>query len=166
MTDDTQRRRMMTFDTPDEETLQAWGLVSVRHGALERILRMTIKTLADVTVNEALDATRRENIATIRRRIRVLGKQRLGEGEALVRLQALVGRCESATQQRNELMHGIWARDMDDGEPYFQADDHEWRPQPTPEELTKLANEIAALVSDINEARLGGFLNDALAQRK
>jgi hypothetical protein len=49
---------MITVDIPgDAEFLAAFGEVALRHAHLDHILRMTIKTLADLRPNEALDAT-------------------------------------------------------------------------------------------------------------
>ena len=75
----------------------------------ETILRMTIKTFAGIEVNEALDATAFEGASLLRERVRKLAKQRLGEGQALLKVQAFVERCRRATEKRNEYVHSVWA---------------------------------------------------------
>jgi hypothetical protein len=86
---DEKQPSMMTLGTPDPERLQALGLVSVRHAALEHILRMTVKTLTDVTPEEAMDATAFAPQSQLRRRIIKLARQRLADGNVFVRLQAI-----------------------------------------------------------------------------
>ncbi len=45
----------------DPALLEAAGRVALAHGQLELILRMTIKTLAGLSVDEALNATQNSN---------------------------------------------------------------------------------------------------------
>ena len=156
---------MMTFHVPDDsELLAALGTVSLRHSHLDHILRMTIKTLTDVTVEEALDATSFEGSATLRRRVARLAKQRIGEGEALVKVQALLERCRRATQTRNDLIHSIWAADIDGTDAAVRTDNHGWKPIPTIDELETLSHEIRCLTAELNAARLGGFLSESLVR--
>ena len=156
---------MIAFHVPDDATLlAAFGEVALRHEHLNHILRMTIKTLARLRPDEALDATAYDGSRQLRDRLRKLASQRLGEGEALLKLQALLERCRRATERRNELMHGIWAKELD-GEPMRRGQDQRWHPLPTAEDLKALANEIWVLTDELNSARLDGFLSEALAKR-
>ena len=53
--------RMLTFHVPeDKELLAALGAVTLRHEHLNHILKMTIKSIANLTPNEAVDATQYE----------------------------------------------------------------------------------------------------------
>ena len=158
--------RMMTFHVPaDVALLGAFGEVALRHEHLNHILRMTIKTLGRLRPDEAADATAYDGSRQLRDRIRKLARQRLGEGEALLKLQALLERCRRATDKRNELMHGIWAKELD-GEPMRRGSDQNWYPLPTADELKALANQIWILTDELNSARLEGFLSKALAKRR
>src|ERR1700730_15678142 len=86
---------MMVFHVPEDPAwLQAFGRVTIVHAQLDHILRMTIKTLAGITIEVAMDATEREPSSLLRERIRKLAKARLGEGAALLQLQALMERCK------------------------------------------------------------------------
>ncbi len=155
---------MITFHVPDDRDLvAAFGEVTLRHEHLNHILRMTIKILAHLRPDEALDATAYDGSRQLRERIRKLARQRLGEGEPLLKLQALLERCKRATDRRNELIHGIWAKELD-GEPVRRGADHTWHPLPSVEELSSLANECRILTESINTARLDGFLSEALAK--
>lgn len=67
---------MMIFHIPeDKELLAAFGEVALRHEHLNHILRMTIKTLARLTPDEALDATSYDGSRQLRDRIRKLARQ-------------------------------------------------------------------------------------------
>ena len=157
--------RMMTFHIPaDPRVLTAVGEVAIRHGQLDHILRMTIKTLAGLTPQQALDATASHGSALLRERIGKLANQRLGEGSALLQIQAILERCRRATQRRDDLVHGLWARELD-GDPAMRTSDHAWKPIPTVEELNALTSELVSLTDELNNARLEGFLAAALAAR-
>jgi hypothetical protein len=162
MTDKSPNHRMMTFHIPeDQNILVLIGMISLRHSHLDYILRMTIKTLAEVSINQALDATRYHGSSQLRRRILKLAKQRLGEGRPLIQLEALLGRCERATEKRNRLVHEIWAKELD-GEPFVRTENHEWEPTPSITALDQLADELKSVTQELNNARLDGFLHEAL----
>ncbi len=157
---------MITFHVPeDKELLAAFGEVALVHEHLNYILRMTIKTLAGLPPQEALDATVADGSRQLRKRINKLARQRLGEGEPLLKLQALLARCERATEKRNEFVHSVWAKELD-GEPQRRGSNQQWQPLPTKKELLALAKEIQELTMMLNTARLDGFLSEALKKRK
>jgi len=152
----------MMFHIPsDKDLLAAVGEVALRHEHLNHILRMTIKTLARLEVDEAMDATAYEGSAYLRDCVRRLARQRLGEGEPLLRLKALLERCRRATEKRNDLVHSVWGRELD-GEPARKGSANAWGPLPTSPELHSLAEELMRLTAELNEARQVGFLQEAL----
>jgi len=158
--------KMIMFHVPsDPALLAAFGEVALRHEHLSHILRMTIKTLAGLGVDEALDATAFDGASLLRDRIRKLAKQRLGEGKALLQLQAFVERCRRATEKRNDYVHSVWAQELD-GEAMRRDSSHQWLPIPSIPELQALSQELLALTQEINHARLEGFIFEALAARK
>lgn len=69
-----------------------------------------------------------------------------------------------STEKRNDLVHSVWGKELD-GEPARKGSGHEWRPLPTTTELHDLAENLAGLTSQLNEARLEGFLHVALTQK-
>ena len=157
---------MIMFHIPENpKILEALGTITLQHGHLDHILRMTIKTLGEVNVQQALDATAFEGSAVLRERIRKLAKLKLGEGNALLQLQALLERCRRATEKRNDLIHNIWARELD-GDPQVRTKDHNWKPIPTIDELEVLSKELGLLINELNSARLDGFLSKAITARK
>jgi len=156
---------MIMFHVPgDRELLAAFGEMALRHEHLNYILRMTIKTLAGLTPQEALDATINDGSGQLRDRIRKLARQRLGEGQPLIKLQALIRRCQRATDKRNEFVHSVWAKELD-GEAQLRNSDHSIRSLPTIQELSTLSSEIQELTNTLNQARLDGFLSQALTKR-
>lgn len=156
---------MISFHVPDDmDILGSLGKITLAHSHLDHILKMTIKTLSGVSVKQAVDATARDGSAALRRRIEKLAKQQLGEGKAFIQLQALMQRCKSATSRRNDLVHNIWARELD-GEPLVRTEDHEWKPIPKLDELNTLFLEVEALTKELNQERLDGFLSEALQRR-
>jgi hypothetical protein len=153
---------MIGMAVPDRTVLEAYGLVSIRHTQLDHILRFTIKTLAGLTVDEALDSTARTGSAELRDRIKKLARKRLGEGRPLELLRSILTRCERLTEQRNRLLHGVIGRELDGDEVMHNAD-NTWGRLPSVEELHQLAAQIAAITNELNDARLFGFLGEALA---
>ena len=158
-------KSFITFHVPeDRELLAALGEIALRHEHLNHILKMTIKSLADVTPQEAISATRYEGSRQLRERVRKLARSRLGEGPGLIRLQALVSDCEQVTEARNRLVHGLWAKELD-GDPQLRDAFGEFGPVPTVDELRALATDIESVTRKLNDARLFGFLAEALAAK-
>jgi hypothetical protein len=161
----SKRAPFVIFHVPgDQELLAAFGEVALRHEHLNHILRMTIKTLSQVSVQEALDATVYTGSRELRERIKKLARQRLGEGTALLKVQAMMQQCERVTQKRNELIHSVCAMEVD-GEAHLRRADQTTRLLPTIQELAELSTEIESLTKSLNLARLEGFLLEALAKK-
>lgn len=157
--------RLVTFHVPEnKEILAALGVVTLRHEHLNHILKMTIKSIAGITPEEASYALKYEGSRSLRDRIKRLARKELGEGKALLKLQAILGRAEKATENRNRFIHGLWAKELD-GDPGLLGDVGELNPLPTVEELENLAVEIAAITQELNDARLLGFLREAIDGR-
>ena len=154
----------ITLDTPtDPALLAAVGKIAICHGRLDYILRMTVKSILNVSKREALDATDRQGSRELRKRVRKLAKQKFGESETLVRLDALLTKSRQATDRRNELLHNLWAYDWDRG-PVIRDDDHTFRRVPAVAELDALADKLAIIASELLEAQLNGFLKEALSR--
>ncbi len=108
---------MLMFYVPDDQQLLATlGEITLRHEHLNHILKMTIKSIAELTPAEAQDATKYDGPRQLRECIRKLSKKKLGTSEAHLKLCALLTRAERLTDQRNRLTHGLWARELD-GDP-------------------------------------------------
>jgi hypothetical protein len=134
--------RMISPHLPvDPEFLRAFAQLTIAHAHLDHMLRMTVKTVADVSIGQALDATKYDGSRALRERIRKLARQSLGASRALVLLQALLQRCERATARRNEFVHNIIAKELD-GDVFVMTDDNQWKPLPTAPELDAVRDEV------------------------
>jgi hypothetical protein len=146
----------------DKELLAALGELSIKHGHLDHILKMTIRTLSGVSIEEALNNTTwRLGSAKLRKKIRKTAKDKLGEGDTLLRIDALLKRARRVTDKRNETIHSLWAMDIY-GTPVVRKEDHSWKNIPTVTELASISNELEIITKEINNARLSGFIYEAL----
>ena len=154
--------RMIIFHVPNnDELLRAFGEVTLRHEHLVHILKMTIKSLTNLTPEEALDATEFNGAGMLRGRIKKLAHKKLGDGEPYLKLCAMLTRAKRLSERRNELVHGLWAEDIDDG-PGLMHVHGQLEPLPTVAQLEELSEQLKALTKEFNEARLEGFLKEAL----
>jgi hypothetical protein len=154
--------RMITFHVPaDANLLAAVGEVALRHEHMNHIVRMTLKSLTGVTPGEVLAATMLESSSQLRERVRRIARKRLGDGATLIKLQAILANCKRLTERRNELIHGLWAQELD-GDAHVRDAYGDARPVPTVEELRTLARELAQLTAHLNFERLEGFVKQAL----
>jgi hypothetical protein len=135
----------------NQELLAAFGEVALRHEHMSHILRMTMKSLAGITPAEALAATKYESSRQLRDRVKALARKTLGEGAALLKLQALVHTCETLTEKRNDLVHGLWAKGLD-GDAHIRDALGSERPLPTLEGRSNCACRFSAAheVSDFS----------------
>ena len=154
---------MIYMGLPDDKRiLEAIGKIAIRHGQLDYSMKMAVRTLSRVTIDEAIDATERQSSRELRERVRRLARKRIGDGEAFVRLEAILERARRATDRRNELLHGLWAQELD-GDPVVRSSGRAFGPIPSAEELETLADTLAEIGKTLTIARLDGFLREALA---
>ncbi len=155
----------ITFHVPeDKELLSAIGIVTLRHEHLNHILKMTIKSIAGLSPSEASYALKYEGSRSLRKRINKLARKELGDSKALLKLQAVLGRAEGVTDKRNKYIHSIWAKELD-GDPGIMGVSGQLKPLPTIKELEELSKEIEEITKELNQARLEGFIFDALNDR-
>lgn len=162
-----EKKNIMIYpDIPRNENIQAiLGVLVVRHGHLEYILRMTIKSLCGLSIHDALTDTRKQGVAILRSRIEKEAKDRLGQCVALKKLLKWLRRSWKASDERNLYVHGLWARELD-GPLQIQKEDFSWMPAPTTQELEILSNEIKNITDELNEDRLHGSLKEAIKNLK
>lgn len=145
--------------------MAAIGSIPIRHGQLDYCLKLTIKNILGVSIREAVDGTYRQQSSELRKRIKTMAKQKFGEGETFLKLEALLNRASMATEKRNKILHSLFAYELD-GAPVIRNDDHSFGPFPNIPELSAISNELATITTELNEARTeeGGFLKEALSQ--
>lgn len=137
--------------------LEAAGGVALAHGQLELMLRMTIKTLANVSVLEALQATEKKKAWQLREDILKLFRSKTTDAQLRVRLEAMMNRCEKLSAERNRLLHNAWAISPD-GSVVTKGETHAWGPAATVESLNECAAAIGKVVEELNVERLRGFI--------
>jgi hypothetical protein len=71
-------------------------------------MRNVARALTGLNDRDTPDGGERQGSAALRKRVRKLARQKLGEGEALRSLDELLKRARLATERRNNLLHGVW----------------------------------------------------------
>src|SRR5690606_1002014 len=127
--------KMIYMEVPtDKNILAGLGALTIRNSQLDHSLQMTIRLLADLSVEETLDATKRNTSGCLRERIDKLAKKRLRESAALLKLQAILERARKVTDKRNQYVHSLWARELY-GPAVIRKDDHSFEQGPSSDEL-------------------------------
>lgn len=157
--------RWQVHDLPEPEVLAALGRVAARHGFLNHVLIRTLKTLEGLTIEEADRRFARWGNARLRDIVEARVRRRLGaEAPATLEFIGLLSEAQRVTEDRNLVVHGLWARDIDSDE-RMVIDGGTQSAPPTPEQLDRLADAILQVASAINHARLDGFLQRALGNQ-
>jgi hypothetical protein len=158
----------LVVDTPnDPKFLQEFARASMLHAHLDNTLKMFVRSFDETTIEEALEYIGYQGAAKLRKRVKKLAREQLGEGEALTMILELMKRCEDISERRNDLLHSPIARERD-GEAFRMRarGGNTWIELPEPEVLKALADETFDLVTEMNHQRLSGLIGLALSQRK
>jgi hypothetical protein len=150
----------VVLDFPgDPNLLEAAGKVALAHGQLELMLRMTIKTLNRLSVDDALRLTEKSKNWALRKDIEKKFYEKTNDPKLQQTLRSILLKCEELSDQRNKILHNAWAI-APDGSIVTKGEKHAWGLAPTTDQLVKLASEIKECVEVLNEARLHGFIRD------
>jgi hypothetical protein len=156
--------KMMGMEyTPDDAVLAEMGKVTIRHSFLDWTLNRTIKTMTDMTPQQADFAFASEPSASLRRKVIRVAKHCFGkESATFKRVNELMKRCESVTKQRNRYTHNLWLSLEGTAVLLELAEQDRHMVPPTAMELKSLADTIRELYAEINAARMkgGGFLHE------
>ena len=152
---------------PADPKLQAAvGRVAVRHGQMDHFLRMTIKSVSGLTIEQTMKQTKRLTSGPLCDRLSKYAGQRLGTHHpAVQKLEEILDEARSAADSRNKLMHGLWAIG-EDGEQKFYASGTRRAAVPTITDLNRLESRLDTIASNLNQARRHGFLRKALDPKK
>jgi hypothetical protein len=157
------------YHVPDDPALlAALGEISIKHGHLDHILKMMLLTFTGVRPQEAMDATARESSWSLRKQVRKAAETKLGmDIPTLVRVKALLGRCNRITKRRNALIHILCGKDQDGNAVAATEDLQIWNPFPTVPDLNTLSADMQKLIDELMKARgLWGFISVALLADK
>lgn len=156
-----EQAHVVVFALPqDQSILAALGAVTIRSGQLDYCLRMTICSITDIGRDAVFTATARQSSSALRDRVRKLAKRRFGESQTLLLLDALLSRARCATEKRNQMIHCLWAHEID-GDPVIADHDHKFSEAPSAADIEALASEIETITYDFIKARKEGFLCSA-----
>ncbi len=155
----------ITLKPPDDrDWLAAFGKVAAHAALLDFVMSMTIKVITEVSVEDALRATKRTTASALRKRVRKLAKDRLGDGPAFIELEAILCMAEAVAENRNYLIHSVFV--SDEAENLIIQDPVRGHlPIPTAEDLETLASQIEQVHGMLNHSRLKGSLRAALDKR-
>jgi len=157
--------KMMSYAVPvNQNYLAVVGSIAIKHTHLDHALRMMIRTLSGISVDEALNATEFDGAKELREQVRKLARKRLGVDVAYIKLKDLLYRCGEATRKRNDLLHSIFGQELD-GEMKMRMRDRGWIEIPSFDWLSELHDEIHNLAIEVNTERLHGFIHEALKDR-
>jgi hypothetical protein len=151
----------VTFGFPDTEVMAELGRLVIMQGHLEYVLKMTFKSLQDISIVEALQRTNKATGKALREKVEKLAREKLIEGEALEQLLNLIERAWKAAEIRNQFVHNVWAR-VNFDQLHLQNNNHSWRKAPTKNEIENLTTEISNIVCVLNESRLSGIIAEKL----
>lgn len=156
----------ITPATPDGDLLTAIGELVVRHVHLDHMLKMTIKSLLGITVDEALQQLSRKGAMQLRQQIEKEAQRRFVDGSETAKLMDLLERCRDLSERRNYFAKSVYVMHL--SEPHvgkialFDTVDQVNRPLPSVANIRATIEAIDALVGEINHARLEGWLFEAL----
>lgn len=145
--------------------LEALGRLAIAHTHLELILRYTVKTLSQMSVTEALDATSRDRISEVRSRIKRLFREMKPFPSEEAKLDALLGASSRLSQSRNDYLHSAWS-ETESGEALLKQENHQLGPAPSIAQIEQITSEILELTKNINQSRLHGFIHDVVERHK
>ena len=145
--------------------IEALGRLAIAHTHLELILRYVVKTLSELSVNDALDATSGDSTSEVRRRIKKLFKEKKPVPSEETQLDSLLGAARRLSEKRNAFLHSAWSQ-TEAGEIILKQEDHQWGPAPSKEQVDQITDQIMGLANKINDARLTGFISEVVKRHK
>jgi hypothetical protein len=151
--------KIVLLEIPDDcAILAAVGRIALRHSQLDYVLRLILKDASgEMDFHEAMRKTERDGAEKLRECVRRCLKDRLGK--QISDLDRLLQRAKAVSDERNDLLHSVWAKDKDGD--FVMRGDEGVLSCPAIDELNELADRLATLVTDFNEARLRGFIEKA-----
>ena len=152
---------MISLGLPrDPAVMVAIGKLAIRHGQLDHGLKLTIRSIRGISVEQALTDTKRKSPRHLCALVEKHARDRFGEAPVLARLQELLDRSRQATDHRNSVLDDLWATESD-GAPIHVPDG---RPMALPRvaELEAVAENLFSVVKELDHERHRGFLREAV----
>jgi hypothetical protein len=103
---------IVEYYIPDEDILRELGLLQVRHGHLDHTLRLAIKRMLGIAMDDPGYWNETRGMAAgLRTRARELIAERYSNDNNMAdTLNKVLDDAESATTSRNRLLHSVWVK--------------------------------------------------------
>lgn len=112
------------FYLPDDDILRELGRLQIRHSHLDHTLRLVIKRMLDISIDDPGYWNGTRGMATgLRERARELIAERYRDDDMAGILNQVLDDAEAATTQRNRLLHSVWMKETG-GEPVLHDRDN------------------------------------------
>src|SRR3954462_6595723 len=100
---------MISLSLPrDPAVLVAIGKLAIRHGQLDHGLKLTIRSIRAISVEQTLTETKRKPLHRLRDLIDGHARDAFGQKPVLNRLQELLERSRQAIDHRNSVLQNLW----------------------------------------------------------
>jgi hypothetical protein len=141
---------MISLGLPgDPSEIVAIGKVAIRHGQLDHGLKLMIRSIRGITVEQALAETKRKSLLQLGALVEEHARDRFGEAPNLVRIRELLHMSRQATDYRNSVLGDFWATKSESA------------PEPRVAELEAVAENLFSVVKQLDHERHRGCLHDA-----
>lgn len=156
----------LTLAIPTQPDLHAaLGRLAIAHTHLELILRYVVKSIAGISVREALDVTNGDRTSDVRDRIKKLFKEKSPTAEEKTKLDMLLGAARRLSEMRNNFLHSAWS-ETSAGHAVLKGENHEWETAPNVDAVDAVVVEILSLVNTLNDERHFGFIYQVVERDK
>jgi len=157
---------MIDYKTPSPTLTREIGRVVIRHSHLDHELRLTIKSLLRIKIDDPIYQSETDMLSgKLRARIKELAATELaGKPDVHTELTDWLDRSEKLSELRNQLVHGVWSRSKTDGS--IKVRDTRFGKllkMPTVKELKVAEAAMLKLLTELNRSRLKGKLKQALS---
>src|SRR5262249_52611239 len=142
---------------PDEKLQAAVGRVAIRHWRLDRVLRLALRSIDDITAEEAWSRTARMTSGLLCQCVRRAPQAAFGDNDAFKQLDALLVAAAGATEEENGLMQALCATGEDGGPP-LRSRAGRREPVPGVPQLDSIADRLDLVAEQLSYARRHGFL--------
>jgi hypothetical protein len=150
---------MISLGLPnDPSEVVAIGKVAIRHGQLDHGLKLTIRSIRGLSVEQALAETKRKSVHQLQALVEEHARDRFGEAPILVRIRELLYMSRQATEHRNSVLGDFWAAKSDSAPD--RAPERKPRGSPRVAELEAVAENLFSVVKQLDHERHRGCLHD------
>ena len=143
----------------DPAEVVAIGKVAIRHGQLDHGLKLTIKIIRKISVEQALAETKRKSPHQLRALVEQHARDRFGEAPSLVRIRELLHLSRQAMDHRNSVLNELWATESA-GAPIHAPEGYPMA-LPRVAELEAVADNLFSVVKELDHERHRGCLSES-----